>query len=205
MATPPPQNTLMGLATELRLNIFKFAFQEDTLHNFERTSNPSGYSLLQHWQFLFLGHKLYRTDKQTNLMTRWGLWSSLSNISNPQELYDYRPRVPAILKTNQRLRGEGCKEYLKFAKEQMEVYEARHKELLPLFIDGYEAWKVRPYRAPGKAIGHGEGDLRVEGLELAMLCIRWFTLKGIVEFLEKESDAGVAAGGVANGGAAGGQ
>jgi hypothetical protein len=87
----------------------------------------------------------------------------------------------------------------------MEVYEARHKELLPLFIDGYEAWKVRPYRAPGKAIGHGEGELRVEGLELAMLCIRWFTLKGIVEFLEKESDAGVAAGGVANGGAAGGQ
>lgn len=185
----------MGLPTELRLLIIKASILEETSHNFERTSDPSGYSLFQHWQFLFLGHRIYRTDRRSERMTRWGLWSSLSNLSTPQELYVYSPRVPRILQTNQTLGGEGRAVYLKFAREQMASYEARHAELLPLFIDGYDAWKIRPYKGPGQAIGHGEGELRVEGLELAMLCIRWFALKGIVELLKKEGAAGGAVGG----------
>lgn len=199
MATPPPSNTLMGLPTELRLLIIEHSIHEETSHNFERSSDPStGESLFQLWRRLFLLEKLYSIDTQTYHMTRWGVWSSLSNISTPQEPYIYRPRVPKILQTNKALGGESRAVYLKFAQEQMDVYEARHRELLPLFIDGYEAWKIRPYTGPGKPIGHGEGELRVEGLELAELCIRWFALKEICEVLEKE-------GGAAGAGAAGSQ
>lgn len=54
----------------------------------------------------------------------------------------------------------------------MADYEARHKEMLPMFIDRYEAWKVTPYPGPAGLIGHYEGQKRVEGFELAELCIR---------------------------------
>jgi hypothetical protein len=197
MVTSPPQNTLMGLPTELRLSIIEHYLHEETSHNFKRSSNPSsGESLFQLWRRLFLLEKLYKIDTQTYHMTRWGLWSCLSNISTPCEPCVYRPRVPAILQTNQTLGGESRAVYLKFAREQMIVHEARHRELLPLFIDGYEAWKIRPYTGPGKPIGHGENELRVEGLELATLCFRWFALKEICEVLEgKGGAAGVDAGG----------
>ena len=80
--------------------------------------------------------------------------------------------------------------YLKVARKMMKDYEASHAELLPLFIDGYEAWRVRPYVGAGRAIGHSEGELRVEGAELADVCIRWYALKGICEMLEKDGGAG---------------
>lgn len=186
MATPP-QKSLMALPTELRLKIIECAVEEDTSHNFETSSDSStGETLFQLWRRLFIEETLYKMDTQTYHMTRWGLWSSLSNISTPAELYTYRPRVPEILHANQTISGEGRELYLKFARKQMASYEARHKELLPLFIDGYEAWKVRPYVGPGTCIGHREDELRVEGMELAYLCIRWYALKQISEFLEKD-------------------
>jgi len=196
MATHPP-NSLMGLPTELRLLILEHVVQEDTTHNFEKTNpdSDSGYSLFQLWHFLFCGHKAYKLDAQTDRMTRWGLWSSLSNISTPQEPYIFRPHVPAVLQVNQTLSGEGREVYLKFARKQMASYETRHKELLPFFIDGYEAWKVRPYLGPGTCIGHEKGQLREEGLELAELCLRWFALKQTCELLEKEGGEGGSAGG----------
>ena len=109
-------------------------------------------------------------------MTRWVLCSSLCNFSIPRELYTYRPRVPAILHTNQAIGGESRELYLKFVKKQMASYEVRHKEMLPIFIDGYEAWKVTPYPVPLGAIGHAEGQKRVGSFELAGLCIRWYAL-----------------------------
>lgn len=196
MAAHPP-NSLMGLPTELRLLILEHVIPEDTSHNFERTdpNSGSGFSLFQLWQFLFCGHKVYKIDSQTDRMTRWGLWSSLSNISTPQEPYTFHPHVPAILQVNQTIRGESLKVCLNFAREQMVSYEARHKELLPLFTDGYEAWKVRPYVGPATCIGHEKGQLREEGLELAELCLRWFAMKQICEFLEQEcGDEGDAGG-----------
>ena len=186
-----PQNSLMGLPTELRLDIFEYAVQEDALQSFQRTNSESGESLFQLWRRLFLGPKVYTIDPKTDRMTRWGLWSSLSNLSTPRELYLYRPRVPAILKTNQVIRGESRELYLKFAKKQMSDYEAKHREMLPLFIDGYEAWKVTPYPGPAGVIGHDEGQKRVEGFELAELCIRWYALKQICEFLERDGPGGV--------------
>lgn len=183
MATPP-QNSLTGLPTELRLKIIERAVEEDTSHNFERTS--TGETLFQLWRRLFCEGRMYIADRDTYHMIRWGLWSSLSNISTPAEQYTFHPRVPKILLTNQTVRGESRELYLKFARKQMAGYEARHKELLPLFIDGYEAWKVRPYIGPGTCIGHGKDELRVEGMELAELCIRWYALKRICEFLEKD-------------------
>ncbi|GAB7330098.1 hypothetical protein MBLNU13_g01782t1 [Cladosporium sp. NU13] len=101
-----PQNTLMGLATELRLNIFEHLVHEDALHSFQRIESESGESLFQLWRRLFLGDKIYTTDQKIDRMTRWGLWSSLSNLSIPRELYNYRPRVSAIQHANQAIRGD---------------------------------------------------------------------------------------------------
>ena len=139
-----PQNTLMGLPTELRLDIYEHIVHEDALQSFQQTESESGETLFQLWRRLFLGHKVRTIDQKTDRMTRWGLWSALVSISTPRERYVYRPRVPAILKINQAIRGESRDLYLKFAKKQMVSYEARHKVMLPMFIDGYEAWKVTP-------------------------------------------------------------
>ena len=188
-----PQNSLMGLPTELRLDIFERVVHEDPLQSFQRTESDSGESLFQLWRGLFLENKIYIIDQKTDRMTRWGMWSSLSNLSTPRELYTYRSRVPAILQTNQTIRRESRELYLKFAKKQMAIYEARHKEMLTMFIDGYEAWRVTPYPGPSGAIGHAGGQKRVEGCELAALCIRWYALKQICEFLERDGPGGVSA------------
>lgn len=103
---PMAQNSLMRLPTELRLDIFEHFVREDALQSFQRTESESGESLFQLWRRLFLGNKIYTIDQKTDRMTRWGMWSSLSNLSTPRELYTYRPRVPAILQTNQTIRGE---------------------------------------------------------------------------------------------------
>lgn len=112
-----PQNSLMGLPTELRLDIFERVVHEDPLQSFQRTESDSGESLFQLWRGLFLENKIYIIDQKTDRMTRWGLWSSLSNLSTPRELYIYRPRVPAILHANQTIGGESRGLYLKFAKK----------------------------------------------------------------------------------------
>lgn len=101
-----PQNSLMGLPTELRPDIFEHTVREDALQSFQRTESELGESLFQLWRRLFLGPKVYTIDQKTDRMTRWALWSSLSNLSTPRELYVYCPRVPAILKINRIIRAE---------------------------------------------------------------------------------------------------
>ena len=182
---PPLPASLMCLLAELHLDIIERVVNEAALHTFERSK--SGETLYQIWYRLFLGDKLYTQDERTHLMTRRGLWSSLSNLSSPKELYTYRPYV-ALLHTNHTIREECREVYWKFSKKQMASYKAKHGEMLPMFIDGYWAWKERLNDGPGKSIGPGKDGLRVEGFELAVLCIRWCALKEICELLEGCSD-----------------
>ena len=68
---PQPQNTLMGLPTELRLDIIERVVLNAISHTFSRSD--TGETLYQLWYRLFLGNNVYTPDSQTNLMTRWGL------------------------------------------------------------------------------------------------------------------------------------
>lgn len=181
----PLSASLMCLPAELRLDIIERVVGEAALNTFERFK--SGETLYQIWYRLFLGDKLYTQDEKTHLMTRWGLWSSLSNLSFFKELYSYRPYV-ALLHTTHTIREECREVYLKFAKKQMASYKAKHEEMLPMFVDGYWAWKQRSKGGPGKCIGHGQNALRAEGFEFAELCIRWYALKEICDLLEKCND-----------------
>jgi hypothetical protein len=119
---------------------------------------------------------------------RWGQWSFIQNFDHPaipQDLHTYRLHVHPLLHTNYILREEGRDVYLKFAKRQMAAYEAKQKSMLPLFIDGLQAYKQA--RASGgqarRSIGYG-ADYE-EGFELAETCIRWYALKKTCELLER--------------------
>lgn len=115
-----------------------------------------------------------------------GTWNGLSPASRSTGLYTYQPDVPELLHTNSTIQREGYEVYVKVATTHMACYEARHKELLPMFVDGYEDFKARWVSGRQMVLDTAPK----ETIEMAELCLRWYALKQICELLERDGGSG---------------
>jgi hypothetical protein len=180
---PTPQSSaFMKLPLELTLDIVELVVSQDALHSLERSK--SGERLGAIWYRLFSRRDICAIYRPHVVIT----WQMTIIFAREDEFdrYTYRPRVPALMHTNYFLRKESREAYLKFARAQMALYEAKHQEVLPSYERGYEQWVAmdRSRIWEDKETRKLRKDLQTQTAGMAERAIRWFAMNEICKVLE---------------------
>jgi hypothetical protein len=189
VVTEPTQQSpsFTKLPLELTLDIVKLVVSQDVSHILERSE--SGEHLGVIWKRLFNRGDALGTCKRYVVST-WQM-GTLFDYEDESQRYTYHSRVPDLMHTNSLLRKETREAYLKFARAQMAVYEAKHQELLP----SYEKEELRlalmedsmggrPSNATGKERRKLREDLQKQTIEMAERAIRWYAMNEISKVLK---------------------
>jgi hypothetical protein len=189
VATGPTQQSspFTKLPLELTLDIVEIVVSQDASHILERSE--SGEHLGVIWKRLFTRGDPFGVVKR-HVVSTWRM-GNLFDYEDESERYTYHSRVPALMHTNQLLRKETREAYLKFARAQMTVYEAKYQEVLP----SYEREELqlalmenlmggRPSNSTGKERRKLREDLQKQTIEMAERAIRWYAMNEICKVLE---------------------